>query len=122
MNKSKLIYLASTLLIAIPMFVNGILEIMQPNDFLTEALKLGYPLYFFKWLGVAKIIGAVLLALPKIPFKLKELGYAGFFFDFIFAFISLATLGEFPKAFAPLLFLFILGISYKYKQKKTFKK
>ncbi|WP_103070178.1 DoxX family protein [Aquimarina sediminis] len=117
MSKTKILYWAATLLVAIPMLGNGILEILQFEEFLAEATKLGYPLYFFTWLGIAKIIGITLLVAPLIPNKLKELAYAGFFFDFLFAFISLAHLDDFLKAFVPLVFMSLLAVSYIYYTK-----
>ena len=45
---------------------------------------LGYPLYFGNALVVFKVLGTLLLIIPAIPKKLKELAYAGFIFDFIF--------------------------------------
>lgn len=50
--------------------------------------RLGYPEYFGNALVVFKVLGALTLIIPKVPKQLKELAYAGFLFDFIFASIS----------------------------------
>ena len=58
-------------------------------EFMTVGTKaLGYPDYFAYSLVIAKILGVIAIALPKIPQKLKEWAYAGLTFNLIFAFIS----------------------------------
>jgi len=58
-------------------------------------------------------LGALTLIIPQIPHRIKEWAYAGFGFDFIFAFASLwAVDGLNGLTFFPLLFLVILVFSY----------
>ena len=79
---------------------------------------LQYPPYFGNALVVFKVIGALILIIPQIPKRFKELAYAGFLFDFLFAAIShFAIDGMDFQSFFPLIFLGILGVSYVYFQK-----
>jgi hypothetical protein len=79
---------------------------------------LGYPPYFGNALVVFKIIGALILIIPLIPKRFKELAYAGFTFNFLFASIShFAIDGMNFQSFFPLIFLGILGVSFSYYQK-----
>src|SRR5690349_1822502 len=53
-----------------------------------EALKeIGFPVYFATIFGFWKILGAVVIAAPRLP-RLKEWAYAGFFFTMTGAAVS----------------------------------
>lgn len=84
----------------------------------TEMAKQGishlqYPLYFGNILVIFKIIGTIILMIPKLPGRLKEWAYAGFTFNFIFASISHTVVdGIGPGTFFPLVILAILAVSY----------
>ncbi|HLA94989.1 MAG TPA: DoxX family protein, partial [Pyrinomonadaceae bacterium] len=54
---------------------------------------LGYPAYLLPFLGVAKILGAITILVPKFP-RLKEWAYAGLVFDLIGAFYSHVSVGD----------------------------
>src|SRR5258707_13877747 len=71
----------------------------------------GYPQQLRIILGVAKILGAIILVVPGLA-KLKEWAYAGFTFAWISAFIAHYLAKDGPMAFAPLILLLLLGISY----------
>jgi hypothetical protein len=69
-------------------------------QYLTEAPRmaatitdLGYPIYFMKWLGVAKVLG-ILAILTGLSRPLKEWAYAGFTFDVCAAFVSHLSVGD----------------------------
>lgn len=117
MKKTKLIYWITTSLIALAMIAGGIMDIVQPDGFAEDVAILGYPLYFFTILGVFKIIGSIFLIVPSIPEKLKELAYAGFLFDLVYAALSHGVVGEYAKIAPPVILLIILMISYQYKSK-----
>lgn len=84
----------------------------------TEAAKegirhLGYPEYFGNILVGFKVIGCLILVIPTTPKRLKEWAYAGFTFDFIFAFLSYLFVDGFGfYAIFPLIVLAILMVSY----------
>ena len=117
MKKNKIIYWVSTLIIVLVMLLGGVVDILQPDDFANNVSALGYPLYFYIILGVCKVIGALLLVIPKVHLKLKELAYAGFLFDLVFATLSHLAVGETTKIAPPVLFLVVLVVSYQYWNK-----
>jgi len=74
---------------------------------------LGYPGYFGTLLTIFKVAGACLLIIPRIPGRIKEWVYAGFAFEFLFAFLSyMAVEGFSVLALFPLVVLMILFVSY----------
>lgn len=80
---------------------------------------LGYPEYFGTILVIFKVLGSILLVLPMLPERLKEWVYAGFSFDFIFAFLShLMVDGLNVLTFFPLVILGILMVSYIYYHRR----
>jgi hypothetical protein len=117
MKKDKIIYWSTTILIFL---FEGVMPALTSQ---TELAKqgishLGYPLYFGNALVVFKVLGTILLIIPAIPKKLKELAYAGFIFDFLFASIShFAVDGLGYEGFFPLIVLAILMVSYTYYHK-----
>ena len=114
----KIYFLLTTGFIAIFVgIIGGVVDIIQPQNVIDTALHLGYPLYFFTLLGVFKILGAIGLFLPKAYNRLKDVVYAGFTIDFIFAsFSHFSVNDEFVKIIVPLVMLGILSISYKLKE------
>lgn len=96
------------------MIISGIGDLLQIDAVKGAANKLGYPLYFFSILGVFKIFGVALLLLLKVIRDIKLVAFAGFAFDFIFAFLSLAYNGSIIAVWFPLLLLIVLAISFYY--------
>ena len=89
MKKNKIIFWTATTIIALMEAVMPITTWIFAPEFMTVGTKaLGYPDYFAYSLVIAKILGVIAIALPKIPQKLKEWAYAGLTFNLIFAFIS----------------------------------
>ena len=72
---------------------------------------LGYPQQLRIILGIAKLLGAIVLVAPGLA-KLKEWAYAGFTFAWISAFVAHYLAKDGPKAFIPLILLVLLVISY----------
>src|ERR1043165_7933885 len=59
--------------------------------------QLGYPDYFVRFIGIAKIAGSIAILLP-LPARLKEWAYAGLCFDLLGACVSeIATFGFNPQ-------------------------
>jgi uncharacterized membrane protein YphA (DoxX/SURF4 family) len=71
----------------------------------------GYPQQLRVLLGIAKLLGAITLIVPGLP-KLKEWAYAGFTFAWIAAVVAHYLAKDGPTAFAPLILLVLLAISY----------
>jgi hypothetical protein len=79
---------------------------------------LQYPAYFGIALVIFKVIGTIILMIPKLPARIKEWAYAGFTFDFLFASISNTVVDGFGAGtFFPLVILGILAVSYFYYHK-----
>jgi len=115
----KNLYLLTTGIIVILVgLFSGVVDILQTQGVISASQELGYPLYFFSLLGIFKILGAIALVLPKKFESIKLVAYSGFAFDFIFASFSHFSIGDsFTKILTPLVFLIILAISYKLKDK-----
>jgi uncharacterized membrane protein len=80
--------------------------------------KLGYPVYFIPWIGIAKVLGAIVLLLPVWP-QVKEWAYFGFFMDLSTATYSFIALGEPVAGYAPMfLFIAVLIVSYVLYRKR----
>lgn len=103
--------------IVTPLFL--LLQGWAAVQYLTEAprmahtiLDLGYPLYFTKILGVAKLLGIAAI-LTSVSRTLKEWAYAGFTFDVCGAFASHLSVGDSPKiVLVPVTFFVVQLISY----------
>jgi len=117
MKKNKIIYWVTTI------FIFLFEGVMPAFTFNTELARqgishLGYPTYFGNALVVFKVLGALILVIPAIKGRLKELAYAGFIFDFLFASISHFTIDGFGfQGIFPLIILAILLVSYAYYHK-----
>lgn len=119
MKKNVIIYWASTLIIGLMMCFSAY-SYFTAQEAIDGFKHLGYPDYFRVELGVAKLIGAVLLLVPQVPNKLKEWAYAGFAIIFVSASITHYHVGDSAKFIAmPLVFLALLLISNLYLYKKN---
>lgn len=73
---------------------------------------LGYPIYFMKVLGAAKLLGILAIVSGLSP-SLKEWAYAGFTFDVCAAFASHVSVGDSPwVVVVPVVFLILQLTSY----------
>ncbi|WP_162128488.1 DoxX family protein [Flavobacterium phycosphaerae] len=117
MKKDKIIFWVATLIIFL--FEGVMPAFTSQTEMAKEGLRhLGYPEYFGNALVVFKILGVLVLVIPKAPKNVKEWAYAGFGFDFIFASISYICVEGFNfLAVFPLFFLGILAVSYIYYHK-----
>ena len=118
MKKTNIIFWVTTSIIFL---MEGLLPALtSQTEMAKEGIRhLGYPAYFGVALTVFKVLGALVLIVPKFSPRVKEWAYAGFAFDFIFASISTAaTDGIGGLAFFPLIFLVLLVFSYRAYHKK----
>lgn len=118
MKKNKIIYWSATGLIALMMVFSAFSYLTKPE--IAAAFKhLGFPDYLRIELAIAKIAGAIILIIPKIPTRIKEWAYAGFGITFISAAIAHISSGD-PVSIAamPVVFFFVLVISNMYLYKK----
>jgi|SRR5215217_5797194 len=115
----KILYWVFTALFAIIMFGSGVPDIISMPA-AVEGIhgKLGYPLYFIPFIGVAKALGAITILIPGFP-RIKEWAYAGLMFDLIAATYSLMCIPN-PDAawYFNLIPLSIGALSYYFYHKK----
>ncbi|MFB9328872.1 DoxX family protein [Paenibacillus aurantiacus] len=83
----------------------------SPKTFVGTTELLGYPVYFLTLLGVAKVIGIIVLLVPKY-YRLKEWAYAGLTIDCISAFWSQLAVGNPMGVIQPVAVLFFVLLSY----------
>lgn len=93
------------------MIVSGILYLVGPSPILRMLRPLGYPRYFLRLLGVAKLLGVVGLVARGRP-RLREWAYAGFTFDLVFAIASHAATDGAAHVPPAIVALALLGVSY----------
>lgn len=112
MKALKLTYLITTGLISLMMVLSFFNYFFNPA--LVEAYKhAGFPDWFRVELGIAKLLGALALAIPIVPVRVKEWAYAGFFINFFSAILAHAQIGDpiYTQVF-PFVVLLILVVSY----------
>ena len=119
MKKNKIIFWATTIIIALMEGVMPLVTWIVASQYMTVGTKaLGYPDYFAYALVVAKILGVIVIVYPKTPKTIREWAYAGFTFNLLFAFISHAVVDrEIGNMIMPLVVLAVLITSYIYKDK-----
>lgn len=112
MKKQKIIFWSATIFIFL--FEGLMPGLTGHTEMAKEGIRhLGYPEYFGTVFVVFKVIGAFILIIPAIPARLKEWAYAGFSFDFAFAFISIWVVDGFGvPVLLPLVVWAILMLSY----------
>lgn len=112
MKTTKILFWTATSIIFL--FEGVMPALYSQTEMAREGIRsLGYPDYFGDTLVICKILGALVLIIPKLPARLKEWAYAGFTFSLLFATIShLVVDGMGAESFFPLIILAILGVSY----------
>jgi hypothetical protein len=93
MKATKIIYWVATILLVALMLTSVIGSFMNNPKGDELAKHLGYPLYIFKFLAVAKALGIIAILVPGFP-RLKEWAYAGFTFDLAGAVFSGLFVGD----------------------------
>jgi uncharacterized membrane protein YphA (DoxX/SURF4 family) len=106
-KRNKIIYWIATIWLALGMLSSGIVQLMKGKEEVDFISALGYPSYLLTLLGIWKILGVVILLIPKFPL-LKEWAYAGFFFAMSGAAFSHTVSGHPVKEIAPSLLLLVL--------------
>lgn len=109
---------ATTALLATVMAASGILFLLDPAPVAEAIRHLGYPPYFARALGVAKLLGVAALLAPWA--RLREWAYAGFAFLLVAAMASHLASGDGPGHATPaLLVLGILSASYLLRRRRA---
>lgn len=116
MKKDKIIYWSATSLAMVTGAATAFMYFSSPK-FIEGYRHLGFPDYFRIELGVAKILGMLILLIPAIPGKIKEWAYTGFGITFISGIIAHGTVDGLSLAIVPAIPLLFLIISYVYFRK-----
>jgi uncharacterized membrane protein YphA (DoxX/SURF4 family) len=114
-KRNKIIYWVATIWLALGMLSTGIVQLLKLKEETEMFNQLGYPGYLLTLLGILKILGVVVILIPKFPL-LKEWAYAGFFFAMAGAVFSHIAMGGVSETFPALLLLILTLISYYFKQ------
>lgn len=111
--KAKTIgYWICTSVIALVLLSGGILQVLQSPTAIAGILRLGYPVHFVVLLGVWKILGAIVILLPRFAL-VKEWAYAGIFIDLTAASVAHAAAGDGAgNILAPLVFTAVVAASW----------
>src|SRR5262249_60995478 len=112
-NRAHLVGSLTPAALLVPMTLSGALYLPSPAPLLRALEPLGYPAYFLRLLGVAKLLGVAALLVPGRAL-LKEWAYAGFTFDLLAALASHLATGTATHA-PPALFALVLVLaSYRF--------
>lgn len=115
-KRNKIIYWIATIWLALGMVATGFQQLLHMQ--VEEALappgvygitQLGYPVYFLTVLGFWKILGVVVLLIPRFPL-LKEWAYAGFFFLLTGAAYSHIAVDHAMVELVPSLLLLVMAV------------
>ena len=88
MSKSRVVaYWVTTGIVALIMSSGGFFQVIQQSGAVEGITSLGYPVYFVVILGVWKMLGGLVMVVPRLP-RLKEWAYAGTVFDLTGAVLS----------------------------------
>jgi hypothetical protein len=121
MKTLKITYWVTTSLVAAGMLASFFNYMFNPVMKIGYA-HIGFPDWFRVELGIAKLLGAIALTVPKVPNRLKEWAYFGFFVNFFSAIIAHYAVNDpMINMIAPLVILILLIISYITYQKQLLK-
>ena len=107
----KVIYWLTTGLVAAMSAFAGYAYVTASPQAVQGFTHVGYPQQLRVLLGIAKLLGAIVLVVPGLA-ELKEWAYAGFTFAWIAATVAHYLAKDGPTAFMPLVLLVLLAISY----------
>ncbi len=114
-KRDKIIYWISTIWLSLGMASTGVVQISQMKDEVQKMSLLGYPSYFLVIIGVWKLLGVIIVLIPKYPL-IKEWAYAGFFFVMTGAIFShLAVRDEAIEYFGPVLLVVLTIVSWYFR-------
>ena len=110
MQLPKLIYWFSTILLSLLLLFSASMYLFNHSDVVLAFEELGYPSYLIYPLALAKILAVTAIISNKFKF-LKQLAYAGVFFNLLLAFFAHAAIGDGAGLLA-FLGMFLVGISW----------
>lgn len=112
---NKIIYWIATIWLALGMVSTGIVQLIHYPKELEKMTQLGYPAYFLTIIGIWKLLGAIVVLVPRLPL-LKEWAYAGFLFTMSGAVFSHLAIHDAPiELFGPSLLLALTVLSWYFR-------
>lgn len=117
MKALKIMYWLTTGLVALGMVMSFFNYFFNP-EMKAGYAHIGFPDWFRVELGIAKLLGAIALAIPAVPARVKEWAYAGFFINFFSAILAHYFAGDLAGMLAaPIVLLVLLVVSYITREK-----
>jgi hypothetical protein len=111
-NPKRVAYWVATALSVAGVAGTGLLDLTGAPVMAQHVTALGYPAYLQQFLGVAKMLGAAVILLPRLS-RLKEWAYAGMTFDLVGATYSHVAHGDAAaELLLPVVLLILLATSY----------
>jgi len=111
MKRDRIIYWIVTGLLSLSLILAGYMYLTSPL-MVAGFRHFGFPAFFRKELGVAKIIGAFILIIPGIPIRIKEWVYVATAIVFISAFIAHTSVDGITTTLSPLISFAIWAVSF----------
>jgi uncharacterized membrane protein YphA (DoxX/SURF4 family) len=111
MKPQTLAYWGATGLVTIVPLLAAFAYLTASPQAVENFRHVGYPQQLRVLLGVAKLGGAIVLLLPRLP-RLKEWAYAGFTFMWVAATVAHFLAGDKPLFLLPVTLLAVLAVSY----------
>jgi hypothetical protein len=120
MNKTKTLYWIFTALFSAAMIFTAVPDVMLSADAVTFMKDhLGFPNYFTFFIGIAKILGSIVILIPGLK-TLKEWAYAGLAFDLAGAIYSVISVdGLQPQMLIMLIWVVLFVLSYVFYRKTS---
>jgi DoxX-like family len=107
----KIAYWGATGLVAIEALFGAFTYLTAAPQAVENFRHVGYPQQLRALLGIAKLAGAIVLLLPRLP-TLKEWAYAGFTFTWIAASVAHYLAGDGALCLLPVALIGLLAVSY----------
>jgi len=107
----KIAYWGATVLVAIEALFGAFTYLTAAPEAVENFRHVGYPQQLRVLLGIAKLAGAIVLVLPRLP-TLKEWAYAGFTFTWIAASVAHYLAGDGALSLMPVALIGLLAVSY----------
>jgi hypothetical protein len=112
MNARRGVYAISTALAVAAFVGSGLANLFRVDHVAHDLARLGYPPYVMSVLGTWKVLGAIVIASPRLS-RAKEWAYAGMTFDLTGAAVSRAAIGDGAGAvLGPLAIAVIVVVSW----------
>ena len=107
----RILYWGATVFVALEALYGAFTYLTTTPHAVENFRHVGYPQQLRVLLGIAKLAGAIVLLLPRLP-TLKEWAYAGFTFTWIAASVAHYLAGDGALVLLPVGLLGLLAVSY----------